>query len=195
MKPGDVICVNSGSTGTIQFSNIKGSATNPVTIKNCGGQVSIGGTSAQNGFLFFSSRYVHLTGAGAAGVNYGFKVTATASGSQGVAYVGLSSDIEVDHMEIANTGYSGMMIKTDPSSNCADVSAVRPELHTLQRKHSRQLHSQHGRRGNISRRQFLWRYNSFLWTNAILSRGARREDLQQPFREYGARIYPDWCWC
>ena len=128
VKAGDVICVNAGSTGTIQFSNIKGTATNPVTIKNCGGQVSIGGTSAQNGFLFFSSKYVHLTGTGAAGVNYGFKITATASGSQGVAYVGLSSDIEVDHMEIANTGYSGMMIKTDPSSNCADVSAVRPNF-------------------------------------------------------------------
>ena len=128
VKAGDVICVNAGNIGTIQFSNIRGSATNPVTIKNCGGQVVLGGTSAQNGFLFFASRYVHITGTGAAGVNYGFKVSATASGSQGVAYAGLSSDVEIDHMEIANTGYSGMMIKTDPSSNCADKSATRPNF-------------------------------------------------------------------
>jgi hypothetical protein len=128
VKPGDVICVNAGSVKTIQFSNIRGAAGNPVIIKNCGGQVQIGGTSAQNGFLFFSSRYVRLTGTGTAGVNYGFKITATASGSQGIAYAGLSSDVEIDHMEIGNTGYSAMMIKTDPSSNCADQSATRPNF-------------------------------------------------------------------
>lgn len=125
VKAGDVICVTAGSVQTIQFSNIRGAAGNPVIIRNCGGQVTVGGTSAQNGFLFFSSRYVHLTGTGAAGVQYGFKIAATASGSQGVAYVGLSSDIEIDHMEIGNTGYSGMMLKTDPSSNCLDRSALR----------------------------------------------------------------------
>lgn len=128
VKAGDVICVNAGSVQTIQFSNIRGAAGNPVIIKNCGGQVTMGGTSAQNGFLFFSSRYVHITGTGAAGVQYGFKITATAAGSQGVAYAGLSSDIEIDHLEIGNTGYSGMMIKTDPSSNCADRSALRPNF-------------------------------------------------------------------
>jgi hypothetical protein len=128
VKAGDVICVNAGSVQTIQFSNIRGVAGNPVIIKNCGGQVQIGGTSAQNGFLFFSSKYVHLTGTGAAGVQYGFRIAATAAGSQGIAYSGLSSDVEIDHLEIGNTGYSAMMIKTDPSPNCADQSATRPNF-------------------------------------------------------------------
>jgi len=128
VKAGDVICVNAGSVQTIQFSNIRGVAGNPVIIKNCGGQVQIGGSNAQNGFLFFSSKYVHLTGTGAAGVQYGFKIPATAAGSQGIAYSGLSSDVEIDHMEIGNTGYSAMMIKTDPSPNCADQSATRPNF-------------------------------------------------------------------
>jgi len=126
--PGDVICVQAGIHSTIQFINIKGMPGNPVIIRNCGGQALIGGPTASNGMLFTGSRYVHVTGTGDSGFTYGLKVVQTIAGSQGLAYAGLSSDIEIDHMEIQKAGYVAIMAKTDPSKNCADVSAVRPNF-------------------------------------------------------------------
>jgi len=126
--PGDVLCVQAGVHSTIQFINIKGAPGNPVIIRNCGGQALIGGPTASNGMLFTGSRYVHVTGTGDSGFTYGLKVVQTIAGSQGLAYAGLSSDIEIDHMEIQKAGYVAIMAKTDPSKNCADVSAVRPNF-------------------------------------------------------------------
>lgn len=126
LLPGDVICLAAGVRGGIQFTNVRGSATNPIIVKNCGGQALIGGPAINNAMLFIGSRYVHVTGTGDAGVNYGISIVGSAPGTQGIAVVGLSSDFEIDHMEIANIGYAGMMLKSDPSSNCADIAAVRP---------------------------------------------------------------------
>lgn len=128
VKAGDVICVNAGTVKNILFTNIRGAAGNPVIIKNCGGQVLLGGATANNGMLFLSSKYVHITGTGDSQYPYGIKIVQTAPGSQGVAYTGLSSDIEIDHLEIANAGFAGILVKTDPSPNCADKSADRPNF-------------------------------------------------------------------
>ncbi|HMJ71557.1 MAG TPA: PKD domain-containing protein [Cyclobacteriaceae bacterium] len=126
LLPGDVICLAAGARGGIQFTNVRGSATNPIIIKNCGGQTLLGGSTINNAMLFVGCRYVHITGTGDPGVPLGINIVASAPGTQGIAAVGLSSDFEIDHMEIANIGYAGIMLKSDPSPNCADVSAVRP---------------------------------------------------------------------
>src|SRR6185295_8018478 len=87
------------------------------------------GPTTSNGMLFTGSKYVHVTGTGDSGFTYGLKVIQTVAGSQGLVYAGLSSDLEVDHMEIQKAGYVAIMAKTDPSrTNCADVSAVRPNF-------------------------------------------------------------------
>ncbi len=123
---GQVICLQSGQRTAIQFTNLVGSPNNPITIINCGGQVILGGSTAQNALLFLKSRYVHVTGTGESAINYGIKVTSTQTGSMGVGVVGLSSDFEIDHMEIQNAGYAGLMIKTDP--NCTDNTPERPNF-------------------------------------------------------------------
>lgn len=128
VQPGDVICIQAGSKGGIQFTDVRGSATNPVIIKNCGGQALIGGPSSNNAMLFIGSRYIRITGTGDVGFNYGLKIVGSAPGSQGIAAAGLSSDFEIDHMEIQNIGYTGIMIKSDPSSNCANTTSVRPNF-------------------------------------------------------------------
>lgn len=128
VQPGDVICIQAGSKGGIQFTDVKGSPTNPVIIKNCGGQALIGGPTANNAMLFIGSRYIRITGTGDAGFNYGLKIVGSAPGSQGIAAAGLSSDFEIDHMEIQNIGYTGLMLKSDPSSNCANTTSVRPNF-------------------------------------------------------------------
>lgn len=128
VQPGDVICIQAGAKGGLQFTDVKGSATNPVIIKNCGGQALIGGPTANNAMLFIGSRYVRITGTGDPGFVNGLKIVGSAPGSQGIAAVGLSSDFEIDHMEIQNCGYTGMMLKSDPSSNCANTTSVRPNF-------------------------------------------------------------------
>jgi gliding motility-associated-like protein len=128
VQPGDVICIQTGSRGGIQFTNVRGSETNPVIIKNCGGQALIGGPTINNALLFIGSRYIRVTGTGDSGVQYGIKIIGSAPGSQGIAAAGLSSDFEIDHMEIQNIGYTGIMIKSDPSSNCANTASVRPNF-------------------------------------------------------------------
>ncbi|MBX2898329.1 MAG: tandem-95 repeat protein [Cyclobacteriaceae bacterium] len=128
VQPGDVICIQAGSKGGIQFTDVKGSATNPVIIKNCGGQALIGGPTINNALLFIGSQYIRITGTGDPAVEYGLKIVGTASGSQGLAAVALSSDFEIDHMEIQNAGYNGMMIKSDPSTTCSNKATERPNF-------------------------------------------------------------------
>lgn len=128
VQPGDVICLQAGSRGGIQFTDVRGSATNPVIIKNCGGQALIGGPTINNAILFINSQFIRITGTGDAATQYGIKIVSTASGTQGLAAVALSSDFEIDHMEIQNAGYNGMMLKSDPSTTCSNTSAVRPNF-------------------------------------------------------------------
>lgn len=128
VQPGDVICLQAGSRGGVQFTDVRGTAANPVIIKNCGGQALIGGPTINNAILFINSQFVRITGTGDAATQYGIKIVSTASGTQGLAAVALSSDFEIDHMEIQNAGYNGMMLKSDPSTNCANTTAVRPNF-------------------------------------------------------------------
>ncbi|WP_333818828.1 PKD domain-containing protein [Ohtaekwangia sp.] len=128
VKPGDVICIQGGARERIIFQNIVGSATNYVTIKNCNGQALIGGPNAGNGILINSSRYFHITGTGDPSVEYGIKIVETKAGTQGIVCTALSSDIEIDHVEVTKTGFAGIMAKTDPSSNCADKTSERPNF-------------------------------------------------------------------
>ena len=136
VQPGDLVCIKPSNIKSIIFKNINGSANNYVTIQNCGGQVVLGGPNVNNGILFLASRYFRLSGTGDVDNQYGIKIVETQMGTQGIAATGLSSDIEMDHIEIHNAGYTGIMIKTDPS--CDNDNALRPnftlynvELHDL----------------------------------------------------------------
>lgn len=128
VKPGDVICLQAGSRERIIFQNIRGSADKPVIIKNCGGRVLLGGPNANSAISFSSSRYFRVTGSGDASQQYGIKITETKPSTSGIVVSGLSSDVEIDHVEITKTGFAGIIAKTDPTSNCSDKSMVRPNF-------------------------------------------------------------------
>jgi gliding motility-associated-like protein len=128
VQPGDVICLQAGSKGGVQFTDVRGTAANPVIIKNCGGQALVGGPTINNAMLFINSQFIRLTGTGDVATQYGIKIVGTAPGTQGLAAVALSTDFEIDHMEIQNAGYNGMMLKSDPSTTCANTTAVRPNF-------------------------------------------------------------------
>lgn len=111
--PGDTICVPAGTYRGIRFYDFEGTAAAPVVVKNCGGQVIID-ESHYSGIDFQRSKHIHLTGTGDAGHEYGFDVIDTGGGSVGVNLQNLSTDIEVDHVEVSHAGFAGIMAKTDP---------------------------------------------------------------------------------
>ncbi|MEM7332105.1 MAG: right-handed parallel beta-helix repeat-containing protein [Chloroflexota bacterium] len=108
-QPGDTICLEAGKRGPLRIENIHGTAENPITIINDGGQVIT--DEYDYGIKIATSSHVRLTGTGAPNHFYGIR-------SGGTVYVGeLSTDIEVDHVETYTASFAGFMIKTDPNCN------------------------------------------------------------------------------
>jgi hypothetical protein len=117
LKAGNTICLKAGNTyANILFRNIKGSATNPIIIKNCGGTVNLNASGKSYAMKTELSQYFRITGG--AGTTYGIKLNA---GAQGLMLDKLSTNFEVDHLEIAKPGFAGIMAKTDPSCDNATL--------------------------------------------------------------------------
>ncbi|MEO0525764.1 MAG: T9SS type A sorting domain-containing protein [Bacteroidota bacterium] len=122
-SPGDTICIPAGNYAGFRFYDFEGTATDPVTFINCGGKVEVS-EQQYSGFAFKRSKYIRLTGSGDANYDYGIHVLETINGgSVGVGVEELSSDVEIDHIEIENTGFAGIMAKTDPK--CSDPDTWR----------------------------------------------------------------------
>jgi len=120
LKPGSVICLNSAfSYGSLEFHNIVGTAENPIVIKNCGGTVNIKATDKWHAVKTQDSKYFRITGGNGAR-EYGIKVQ---GGEMGLKLDGLSTNFEVDHVEISNVGFAGIMAKTDPTCDDATIRA------------------------------------------------------------------------
>ena len=118
LKPGNVICLKAGTVyANLLFRNIKGTAIAPIIIKNCGGNVNLNGTGKGYAMKTELSQYFRITGGNTNGV-YGIKLTA---GHQGLQLDKFSTNFEVDHLEIANSGFAGIMAKTDPTCDNATI--------------------------------------------------------------------------
>jgi len=112
VKPQQTVCFSAGNYTEIRFTNIKGTASQPIKIINCGGKVNITGYNV--GVLFSDCNYVQLLGSGDATVKEGFGISATANASMGIKIEGTSSDIEVANTEVSHVGFAGIMVKSDP---------------------------------------------------------------------------------
>lgn len=142
ISPGDTLCLQAGTKRSLKLLNINGTADKPVVIINCGGQVVISNTDYHYGFEIANSRHFRLTGTGHQEFAYGIKVANTARGINGLSIGALSTDFEVDHVEVANAGYAGIMSKTDPG---CDGTATRDKF--VQRNsifHDNYIHDVHG---------------------------------------------------
>ena len=115
VQPGDKICIAAGKRDYLRLENFNGSAEKPLLITNCGGQVVITGNEYY-GIAIVESTFFQLTGSGNDAHTYGFKIIG--SGAMGIQVAGFSSDFEIDHIEIENVGFAGIMAKHDPS--CAN---------------------------------------------------------------------------
>jgi hypothetical protein len=118
LKPGSVICLNAAYTyTTLLFRNIQGTADKPIIIQNCGGTVTVNGTGRSYAIKTENSKFFKLTG-GSVSQSYGIKIT---GGQLGLTLDKLSTNFEVDHIEILKPGFAGIMAKTDPSCDNATI--------------------------------------------------------------------------
>jgi hypothetical protein len=114
IKPGDKICFNAAMkyTNSITLKNIVGTATAPVVLTNCGGPVNLVVSSRPFNLKTSNSKYFRITGGSEDNV-YGIRLSG--STSNGLVLCELSSDFEIDHIEVYNVGFAGIMAKTDPT--------------------------------------------------------------------------------
>jgi hypothetical protein len=119
VQPGDTICLDAAARygGAFIFTNIVGTEAKPVIITNCGGTVNLKVSKPWN-FKTQYSKYFRFTGGDTDGY-YGIRMT----GSTGSALVltDLSTNFEVDHVEVYSVGFAGIMAKTDPSCDSKTV--------------------------------------------------------------------------
>ncbi len=112
IKPGSTVCIKAGVRGRLKLIGFKGTATQPITFKNCGGKVIFDNTTQEGTFIFEGSRYFRVTGTGDPAHKYGFLIRTAVKGSA----MGVSeSDFELDHIEIADAGFAGIISKIDPT--------------------------------------------------------------------------------
>jgi hypothetical protein len=113
IKPGDVIGISGSRTTPLNFVNIVGTADQPIIIRNCGNVQATVAVASNASFAvkFTYSKYFRLTG-GTEDGTYGIKIS---GGTLGVSADLLSTNFEIDHVEVSNTGFAGIMAKTNPS--------------------------------------------------------------------------------
>jgi hypothetical protein len=120
LKPGDVVCLSAALkyTKSITFTNFVGTADQPIIVTNCGGPVSLTVDGRPYNVKFTYSKYFHFTG-GTVSKSYGIKISG--STSCGLVLANLTTNFEVDHVEVFKTGFAGIMAKTDPTCDDATI--------------------------------------------------------------------------
>ncbi|WKN42320.1 PA14 domain-containing protein [Tunicatimonas pelagia] len=113
IKPGDVICLEAGVRDYISFKNFSGTASKPIIVKNCGGKVQFENETRRGIISFSECKFFRFTGSGVRGMKYGIKV-AKGGKDTAIRYGGGCTDFEIDHIEVADAGFAGIMIKSDP---------------------------------------------------------------------------------
>jgi gliding motility-associated-like protein len=114
VKPGDKICFTSGTRTGIGLFNIKGTKDKPVIITNmCDGKVTINAPLAWgNAVSIENSFHFRFTGSANPNEEFGIEIK---GGQMGLNMQKLSTNFEVDHVNVNNVGCCGMVAKTDPT--------------------------------------------------------------------------------
>lgn len=114
VQPGDTICLEAGPRRFLQLRNFQGDSLRPLIIMNYKGEVIIENSDFYYGFTLESCKYFRLTGTGDPSKVYGIRIKGTGPGANGLNFSGSCSDFEADHIEVCNTGFAGIVSKTDP---------------------------------------------------------------------------------
>ncbi|QJW88146.1 T9SS type A sorting domain-containing protein [Spirosoma taeanense] len=124
IAPGSTVCIKAGAYTYLRLNNFVGTPDKPIRFINCGGLVDVNyPTGSSTGIAFQGCRYFQITGTGDKRYEYGIRISQTGTNISGLNITNMSSDCEVDHMEVSNTGFAGIMIKTDPTCDPATQRA------------------------------------------------------------------------
>lgn len=113
INPGDTVKLISGHRDYLLFRNIHGNSTSPVVIINDGGQVEINADHFY-GIKFENCSFIKLTGSGHASYQYGIYIASVTSGA-GITVDNLSTNFEMEKVEISNIPIAGIYVKTEPT--------------------------------------------------------------------------------
>ncbi|UPK67093.1 PKD domain-containing protein [Chitinophaga filiformis] len=109
LNPGDTLCIPAGDYEFIQLGNLVGTAAKPIVITNCGGVVRTGIKTLKTDVSFgiMGGKFLHITGSGTPGIEYGFDVNGKnliGVKMQGMYLGSGSSDIDVHNFYIHDVG-------------------------------------------------------------------------------------------
>ena len=124
IKPGDTICILSGNRKFLRLANFHGDSLNYIVFKNCGGSVIVENNDQSYGILITHSSYFRFTGTGYDSIKYGIKVIKTPAKTVGLSIDGMSTNFEIDHIEVANSGFAGIMSLTQPTCDRTENRGV-----------------------------------------------------------------------
>ncbi len=114
IQPGDTICFEAGNREFIKIANFHGDSINQIVFINCQGSVIVKNNAYPFGIFVSNCSYFKITGSGSDSVQYGFKILETKAYTNGLSIGEKSTNFEIDHFEIANTGFAGIIAKSDP---------------------------------------------------------------------------------
>lgn len=116
IMPGDTVCIQGGQREILRLANIHGDSLNYIIFKNCGGTVDIANDNLGYGISIYNCSYIRLSGTGDSTHKYGIRILKTQNtATHGLSIGNFSTDIEIDHLEICNTGFAGIMAQTYPT--------------------------------------------------------------------------------
>ena len=122
LAPGSVVCLRASTAserGPLNLRGAAGTASDPIIVRNCDGQVRLRSSGSAAAISLASSEHIRLSGAGAVGVEYGLLLGAPSSPHS--LKIGRVSHYEVDHIEVESSNFAAIMAKVDPSSsNCTE---------------------------------------------------------------------------
>ena len=114
VDPGDTVYIETGSRGALIIKNLHGTAEKPVIfVPSDEGIVRISGSSSY-GVSIRNCTHVRLSGFQGQEDVYGIQISdLDHPSSVGVSVKDLSSYVEIDHIRISNTGFAGIVAKTE----------------------------------------------------------------------------------
>jgi len=118
LHPGDTVCLLPGQKSYLALSYIHGTKEAPIVICNVDGLVSIFGFYF--GLRIDSCSHIKVTGSGLNSLKYGIQILNI--GGAGISVERLSTDVEIERIEVGKTQLVGIFAKTDPD---CDLKSVR----------------------------------------------------------------------
>ncbi|MCD6332212.1 MAG: right-handed parallel beta-helix repeat-containing protein [Bacteroidales bacterium] len=121
--PGDTVWLSAGVRDCLLLKNFHGAPGQPVVFANHGGQVILD-TDYHYGIDLRFSSHIKFVGIPGNGYDYGIFIRRVGGGgSVGLSANNLSTNVEISHVEITQTGFAGLMAKTEP--NCTYPATLR----------------------------------------------------------------------